>query len=427
MTHHQLLGTLAALGAITLSISSAQAQACNATSDCPKSYICSVVNTPMTNCIANGGAGAATGVNDPGNPVSPPTADAGMAAAAGAIGVGNASSIGGSASDPVPTEPGGSAGIQACTTTTVQTKECVALSCTSDADCSNGWFCQTNSITSCSTAPSSGSGTAGAGPAVPATAGSGNVTSDVAAGGSASVRSTGAGAATSTCVVTAQPATCQPKAINPCEVPKDCGPGYDCVDSTVCVCSASGYGGGSSSGSVTGVGGAVSTDAATAGSGAVAAPSTAPDTTTTPECSCGPSGYAACQPQNIACQTKLDCPETWTCSTADAGTTAGTCVSPLSGTAGKGYTVGGDSQSTTTPSVDNTNGTAGSAGTEVGATGSASADGPGNANSNNAATAGAGSVQGGGCQIGHGRASQFGALLLGVLVTLGLRRRRQVA
>lgn len=411
MKHYRFLGALAATGTVVLSISSANAQTCNVTSDCPNSYVCLVVATGASGC---GSADAGVVVSNPGNPVSPPEADAGMRAAGGAV------------SQPVPTPAGGASGTASCTTTTEQVKECVAQNCNSDADCSVGWYCQVNNITCPTAAPLPAKGDAGLPPAG-TTSGSSNATTTAGVGGTASVKSTSAAAASDNCVASTQ-STCQPKAQNPCNVPADCGPGYDCVNTTTCVCSVSGSAGtaaGSGAANSGAVGSAV--DAGTTGSASVATAGATSHPSTTPSCNCGPSGYAACKPQTIACQTLTDCPETWTCSTAggSASTTGGTCISPLGNTTGKGYTVSNDgSQSTVTP-------TASSPDSGVVGSGNDAVTGGSLAGTNSAAvaapsTAGHITAQGG-CRVSQGQHSQFAVLILGLLAMFGLHRRRRAA
>jgi hypothetical protein len=407
-------GMLASVVAIALSSSSARAQSCEATTDCPKNYLCSVF--AYADCGSVGpSAGAATST--------------GAMATAGSVGVGFAAA--GGAAQTMPVAVGGSPGVNCGTSVAI--KHCVALPCTSDIDCAVGWACKSDVTTTCATNPAPEPATAGgaSGTRVVATAGIGNTAAATA--GPASDVAIAVGGATSTGCTTSTQSTCQPKAQDACTTADDCGPGYDCVDQTTCGCSSSGSvgagsttlvdpaptaAGGSAAMPRTAVaGGIAGFTISTGGAASVGTMVVGGSTSigTAPDCTCTSSGVKGCRAQTIACVSTADCPETWTCvGTVDAtGTLNGTCEPPYPYFNGGSVNYGngpGATGSGTTASVDNVSGTGGVA--TVRGTGSDS-------------NAAAPTEAGGGCQMGRGDTSRFAMLLFGALVMFGVQRRRR--
>jgi len=396
------LGMLASVLVTVLAASSAQAQSCEATSNCPKGYLCSVVSV-VSGCASNG-SGAATSSSGTATSGATIPAAGGVAwqTAAGGSGAtfaaagGATYAVAGGASKTMPVPVGGSAGVSCGT---VQVKQCVASPCTADSECSVGWSCKTDAYSTCPTAPATNGGASAIG--IPAAAGVGNA-GFVAAGGSASDVAMPVGGSSAVVCTTVSQSTCQPNAQGPCTVADDCGPGYDCVEQTSCGCSGS-----ASVGSSSGTAGAANymmPYPGTGGSGATA-----------PACTCSSTGVKGCQAQTIACLADADCPETWSCVGVGDPTAAvtATCQPPYT------YFNGG------TVTTGNGKGEAGTAGTStVGAVDHSGVGGGTSAPAAPVANEDASSTSGG-CQIGTGKGSHFAAMLLGAVALLGIQRRRR--
>jgi len=392
------LGTLASVLATVLAASSAHAQTsnCEATSNCPKGYLCSVVSV-VSGCASNGSGAATSSTGTATSGAAVPAA--GGTGATFAVAGGATYTVAGGASKTMPVPVGGSTGI-ACGTS-VQVKQCVASSCTADSECSVGWSCKTDTYSTCPAVREANGGASGV--TMPAAAGVGNV-GFVASAGSASDVAMPVGGTTGVACTTVSQSTCQPNAQGACAVADDCGPGYDCVEQTSCACS-----GGASVGSATATAGAANymlPNPTTGGSGA-----------TSPACSCATTGVKGCQAQTIACLADADCPETWSCVGVGDPTAAGTATCQPPYTYFNGGTV-------STGSGKSESGTAGTS--TVGAVdyssvgGGTSAPAAAVANDNP-------STSSGGCQIGTGRSSHFAAMLLGAVALLGIQRRRRHA
>jgi hypothetical protein len=147
-------------------------------------------------------------------------------------------------------------------------RDCVAVphASTSDADCSDGMACLTQTFEECSVEPAM------------------------------------ACAPDQECPMT-EPAPpdctsktesyCVPRYVLPCQAAADCGPGFECKQEEICECS------GSSSGSTP------------PSDGAGGAPEPTPEE---PSCSCTPGDTSYCAIVEQVCATDAECPMDWTCS-----------------------------------------------------------------------------------------------------------------
>jgi hypothetical protein len=291
--------------------------------------------------------------------------------------------------------------------------QCVSGPCTRDADCADGMVCLTQSSQVCS----------GAAPV-------------------ACIKGQECVAPEPAQCSTVTESECVPKYQAPCVQDADCGEGFTCVQGQECWCSGSagvrdsGQANGAASGSGTG-GKAGSADTA------AAADAGAPDSPTSSDCGCKPSGTFHCDMQDITCDTNANCPSGWTCEEsrtnavdiacggllladggvttvcADAGPTEPApkqCMPPYYNTygvsRGNDSTVGTASKGETQSPVSNAN-NAGSTGT--GATASEDAHG------DRVVELGETSCQ---VALGHTGPTTAWAVLASLLSLLGLRRRR---
>ncbi|MGM0577683.1 MAG: hypothetical protein ACQEXJ_18295 [Myxococcota bacterium] len=135
---------------------------------------------------------------------------------------------------------------------------------------------------------------------------------------------------------------CAPAWAAPCEVPADCGDGFDCVAEEICACSGgdTGTDGGTPTDPVPtpeGDGGEVPADGSDSDSGSggrtpgsePVPPEDEDEGSYEEDCVCEPSDEKSCRPEEIECASEEDCPAEWTCEevapppTACAGTPEG--------------------------------------------------------------------------------------------------------
>lgn len=265
------------LAGLTVLVSSANAQTCDADSDCPKGFDCEV--TAVSGCTAPAPAPEPAGTR--------PACDAGACAA----------------------DAGAPAMRPACETK--EYRSCVPGECKADSDCASGMVCHERRIGTCQSAPT------------PACAPGFKCPDFVPP----------------MCTETVEH-VCIPRYVLPCQQAADCGDGFTCEAHERCGCAGStGSAGAAAPVPSTPASGPTPTPSADAGIADFRAPDPQPPAAQPlppPDCKCEPTPEKYCKVIERACRADVECPANFYCQQSAPATNPATPAIECDVPAGQG-------------------------------------------------------------------------------------------